>query len=296
MTKIQWTNETWNPIIGCNKVSEGCTNCYAEKMAFRLANMEWNDDGRELNYCKVIDPDTKQWNRKTHFVEEALTKPLKWIKPKMIFVVSMGDLFHESASFKWIDSVFSVMSDYDHHTYQILTKRPQRVLDYFSWKWEQTPFPWFPKNNIWFGVSCENQKTADERIPLLLKIPGHIRYLSCEPLLGDLNLDKYLIKNSNDVRIGKPIDWIILGGESGHKARPMNPEWVYNIMDQCKFYDIPFFFKQWGEWHESDLQDNNGKYRTHLFSNGKLMYKIGKKKAGRLICGKEYNEFPNINI
>ena len=127
-TKIEWTNETWNPVIGCFKVSDGCKNCYAEKMAFRLAHMEWNDDNRELNYCKVIDPDSKQWNGKIHFIEKALTKPLNWTKPRMVFVCSMGDLFHESVPFEWINAAFSVMSDISTSQHYILCSCNKKII------------------------------------------------------------------------------------------------------------------------------------------------------------------------
>jgi len=281
MTKIEWTNETWNPIIGCNKISEGCKNCYAEKMAFRLANMEWNDDHRELNYCNVIDPDTKKWNGKTHLVKEALTKPLNWKKPRMIFICSMGDLFHESVPFSWIMEVMDIIEDCPQHTFQILTKRPARMFQYFgsieqAKKDGQKTLP-----NLWLGVTAENQEQANIRIPTLCKIPATKRFISCEPLLSDIDLECFSETGCPWEAI-EDLDWVIAGGESGQHARPMHPDWVRSLRDQCQEAEVPFFFKGWGNYTHS-IPDMYG----HC-----VFHKVGKKKSGRLLDGKEYNEMP----
>lgn len=186
-TKIEWATETWNPIIGCSKVSPGCKNCYAEKMAYRLAHMSMvNDNPFLYAYCDVVGRN-KQWTDKTAIIKHRLNDPAKYKKPRNIFVCSMGDIFHESVPFEWIDAVFSAMSDYDWHTYMVLTKRPHRVIQFYTWKWQKNYIQWEPKPNVWIGVTAENQPTADERIPLLLQIPAAIRFVSCEPLWSKEN-------------------------------------------------------------------------------------------------------------
>lgn len=295
-TKINWTDETWNPIIGCSKISIGCNNCYAEKMAHRLANINMTSYYLHVvkgsNYGTPMAQTYSEWNGLTNFVVSQLHKPSHWKKQRKIFVCSMGDLFHESVPFLWINAVFSVMSDNDQHIYQILTKRPLRMKQFFEWKKEQSGgMPWRAKDNVWIGVTAENQKMADERIPILLDIPAAKRFVSCEPLLTDIDFPWYQETQPNNETVLRDIDWVIVGGESGTNARPMHPNWVRNIHQQCKTDKTPFFFKQWGEWHESDLQPNKG-WKTHLWPDGKLMYKIGKKKAGELLDGIEYKEFP----
>jgi len=265
-TKIEWTNKTWNPIIGCTKVSEGCNNCYAEQFAYRLANMEWKDDRRQLNYCNVIDPDTKKWNGKTHFVQEAIYKPLKWEKPRIIFVCSMGDLFHESVPVSWIMQIMDIIEDCPQHTFQILTKRPARMLEYFgsNEKTKKSGQKILP--NLWLGVTTENQKQAETRIPILLNIPAAKRFISCEPLLSDIDLECFSETGCPWEAI-EDLDWVIAGGETGSKARPMHPDWIESLRDQCIEAETPFFFKGWGKWGPGPL-------------------------AGRLLDGKEYNEMP----
>lgn len=267
-TKIEWTRETWNPIIGCTKISEGCKNCYAEKFAYRLSHNPKTMD----NYVHVIDLSTKKWSNKTQLVKSSLTKPLKWKKSKMIFVCSMGDLFHDSVPFGWINYVFTVMSYCDRHIYQILTKRPQRILDFYSWKWEKIKkltqnndyIPWRPKNNVWIGVTAENQEMADQRIPILLQIPTKVRFVSCEPLLEEILL-KQQWKNyleGWDTEIGcrsdingypepcpeqiqtNKINWVIAGPETGYGKRPCKKEWIESLYEQCKSANVPFFDKK----------------------------------------------------
>jgi protein gp37 len=313
MTKIEWTNETWNPTTGCDKVSQGCKNCYAETVAKRF----WV----ERKFTDV------------QMHEERLTIPMKWKQPKMIFVDSMSDLFHEAISFEFINHVFTVMSDVDQHIYQVLTKRPKRMLEFFEWKSKLHNFKWQPSNNVWLGVSCENQETADERIPLLLQVPAAVRFLSCEPLLGKIDLQQVKVKFLNaefiiDVLEGttfskgdtQEIHWVIAGGESGHDARPMHPDWVRSLRDQCNATDVPFFFKQWGEWAngshlnavlngKQNVVLNNGttynytpaehNANSHHYSaqqwaalNAVHMSKVGKSKSGSLLDGVEHKEFP----
>jgi protein gp37 len=273
MTKIEWTNRTWNPVVGCTKISEGCKNCYAEKFAYRLACMEWKDDTRKLKYCNVTDPDTKKWNGKTYLAEEELATPFSWRKPSMVFVCSMGDIFHESVPFEWIDKVMAVIALSPKHTYQVLTKRPERMLEYFSRskdeiiaKWEDAVYDiglcdknedpdapacylfnrtnneW-PLKNLWLGVTAENQEQAENRIPYLLQIPAAVKFISAEPLLGYIDFECWEISGCPTGFL-EEINWIIAGPETGSGARPMEKEWLEDIYDQCKDYGIPFFDKK----------------------------------------------------
>ncbi|WP_454862273.1 DUF5131 family protein [Peribacillus frigoritolerans] len=210
-SSIEWTEATWNPVTGCNKVSEGCKHCYAERMAKRLHAMGNPRYENEFNVTLHHD---------------LIDAPKKWVKPKKIFVNSMSDLFHEKIPSEFIQQVFKTMNETPQHSYQVLTKRPERTVD-LSDRLSFTP-------NIWMGTSVENVKVIN-RIELLKQVPAKVRFLSCEPLLGpldDLNLTK--------------IHWVIVGGESGPGARPMEADWVRSIRDQCKTQKVAFFFKQWG--------------------------------------------------
>ncbi len=295
MTKIEWTDATWNPIVGCSVVSPGCTNCYAMRMA-----------GTRLKTTKPysgLTQDTKAgpvWNGQVRFLEERLTRPLKWRKPRRVFVNSMGDLFHEDVPDDWIDRVFAVMALTPQHTYQVLTKRPRRMLEYISDSavadriWDaavrldcEVHLPEshqgyqvllngagfeLPLSNVWLGTSVEDQARADERVPDLLDTPAAVRFLSCEPLLGPVNLSRlglWLCQHwkSKDALPKAPwcpddpskwwwkpqalrgpgqhmLNWIICGGESGPKARDMDPAWARDIRDQCQAAGVAFFMKQ----------------------------------------------------
>ena len=230
---IEWTESTWNPVTGCTKISPGCAHCYAERIAMRLKAM-----GRP-NYVNGFQ---------ITLHENSLDIPLRWKKPQIVFVNSMSDLFHEDVPLSFIKRVFAIMQKASWHKFQILTKRAERLAKIAP----KLPWP----ENIWMGVSVENSNFV-HRIDSLRKVNSSIRFLSIEPLLGplpDLNLSG--------------INWIIVGGESGPNARPMKPEWIHDILDQCKENNVPFFFKQWGGRN--------------------------KKKAGRLLNGKIYNEMPLI--
>lgn len=243
MNKIGWCEETWNPIIGCSKKSEGCVHCYAESFAKRLV-MNPNPKVSD-KYMSVIDP--SGWTGRTHLEEKALNKPFHWKKPRMIFVCSMGDLFHESVPFEWIDSVYDMMGNCPQHIFMILTKRPDRALKYFNWFGEniknigydsipsesKNPLDYFdPLENVWLGTTVESDKYL-YRIEDLLKIPAKVHFVSCEPLLGGIiipNLQK--------------INWIITGPETGHNARPCKKEWIESLYNQCKAAGVPFFDKK----------------------------------------------------
>lgn len=234
-SKIEWTEATWNPVTGCTKISEGCRYCYAEKLALRLKAMS---NPRYFNGFDV----TLHYN--------ALSEPLKWYKPKMVFVNSMGDLFHEKVPVNFIEKVFEVIRIAKHHNFQILTKRSERLL-------QLAPFLNWPEN-LWMGVTVEMEEFT-YRIFHLKQTPARVKFISFEPLLGDIN--------SLDLR---EIDWVIVGGESGPKSRIMKKEWAIKIKDNAINIGVPFFFKQWG---------------------GK-----NKKKAGRLLEGKTWNQIPQLNM
>jgi protein gp37 len=208
---IEWTEATWNPVTGCTKVSEGCRNCYAHRMAKRLHAM---GNHRYANGFNVT------------LHHDLITKPLEWKKPKRIFVNSMSDLFHKDVPEEFIFSVFDTMKEATQHTFQVLTKRSDRLAELGQ------RLPWAP--NIWIGVSVEDERVID-RINHLRQVPADVRFLSCEPLIGplsNLNLDG--------------IHWVIVGGESGPGSRPMEAQWVTEIRDQCHQQNTAFFFKQWG--------------------------------------------------
>jgi len=228
-TKIEWTEKTWNPVTGCSKRSIGCTNCYAETMARRLCAMgqEKYKNGFQLTLH-----------------EKSLNEPLAWKNSHTIFVCSMSDLFHENVSFSFVDKVIDTIEATPQHRYQLLTKRDKRMAKYF----ENRKVP----GNVWIGVTVE-AKSAKDRIDTLRNIPASIRFLSCEPLLEDLGeLDL-----SN-------IDWVIVGGESGKKARPMKENWVLSIEEQAASSGSAFFFKQWGTWGSDGVKRSK-------HANGKLL-------------------------
>lgn len=237
-SKIEWTEATWNPSIGCNKVSAGCKNCYAEVMAKRLQAM--GSAGYEDAF-------------KFKIMSDRLKTPLKVKKPTKFFVNSMSDLFHEKMPFAFLDKVFETIQETPQHTYQILTKREQVLEKYF--KKRNVP------DNVWLGVTVEIASKKN-RIDVLRRIDAKIRFLSVEPLLE--NLGKVDLTD---------IHWVIVGGESGFKARPMKKEWAIDIQKQCDEQEVSFFFKQWGAWGE------DGQKRS-------------KKANGRILLGKEWNDNP----
>lgn len=264
-SKIEWTDKTWNIISGCSPISEGCKNCYAARMAKRLAGRYGYDKDEPF---------------KVTFHQDRLDDPLMWKKPSKIFVCSMGDLFHEDVQERWINEAWLYMALAKQHTYIILTKRPNRMLEYFaSWQKGDLPgiflgdsegylqsdgtrkgggFTW-PLPNVWLGVTCENQKAADERIPILLQIPAAVRFVSAEPMLGKINLTSITPRGTDlsfnafkDNKIwgeflhmnGNKIDWVICGAETGPGKRPMDLQWAKDLQTQCELAGVPFFFKK----------------------------------------------------
>lgn len=318
-TNIEWTDSSWNPIRGCSRVSEGCMNCYAETIAKRFS-------GEGQPYEGLIAKGG-QWNGNIMIVDHILDQPLRWKKPRKIFVNSTSDLFHENVTDEQIDRIFAVMALSPQHTFQVLTKRPERMLEYLTghaaggrhiWaegqkikmpRGQHKPDPDWPLPNVWLGVSVEDQKAADERIPLLMKTPAAIRFLSCEPLLGQIDLGyndtcdhKYY--SCTDIGCWSGLDWVIAGGESGPGARPMHPDWVRSLRDQCKAAGVPFFFKQWGDWYPREFRNWVHK-QDHLFCGfedegpfreGPWMERVGKKKAGSMLDGEEIKEYPTGSI
>lgn len=396
MSKIEWTDKTWNPIVGCKKVSDGCRNCYAMYVADRQDKQMHQE--KYAGLVTVLNNKERNWNGEVKFVWEDLFKPLFWKKPCKIFVNSMSDLFYEKLTVEQIACIFAVFILAPQHQYMVLTKRAKRmseilnskefvdklhyVLQYVKW-WYGTEiaarknpalkkYPWsenekilefirkyydenksfngldgpekvmsygelkgmLPLPNVFLGVSVEDQKAADERIQWLLATPAHTRFLSCEPLLGPLDLGhvKYgniyvdCMKKINvqcwnesqtacKVHTAK-IDWVIVGGESGRYARPMNREWALKLRDACISNNVPFFFKQWGEWVSLDYLEVDAVDSTFFYENPKrdlihvipnkrnpklvhnweeplnISVKVGKKKAGRSLSGEYYNQFP----
>ncbi len=241
MSKIEWTEETWNPTTGCTKVSAGCKNCYAEVMANRLQAM--NTPGYDNGFEFSMMPDR-------------LDQPIKKKKSTKYFVNSMSDLFHEKMPTPFLNKIMGVIDLTPQHIYQILTKREDAMFDYF----QNRNVP----ENIWLGVSVEDKKSGVPRIDKLRNINATIKFLSVEPLLEDIG-------NINLTGI----DWVIVGGESGAKARPMKKEWALSIQKQCKEQNVAFFFKQWGTWGADGVRRS-------------------KKSNGRILEGKEWSEYPEL--
>lgn len=323
-SNIEWTDATWNPITGCSVVSPGCTNCYAMKLAGTRLKHHPSRAG--------LTVDTKAgpvWNGKVRLNEEWLDQPLRWKKPRMIFVCAHGDLFAEGVIDEWIDKVFLVMAKAHWHTYQVLTKRPDRMRDYLNQFRQLGSYvvkdgflsrdfrdgnrflllergqEW-PLHNVWCGVSAEDQTRARERIPLLRDTPAAVRWVSAEPLLGPIETNL------------RGIDWLVAGGESGPDARPMHPDWARSLRDQCDRAGVAFFFKQWGAWAPSqeyvaDASARNayrGEIQTlqmpdtpdtklcipthHDDAAGPplMLRRMNKREAGRLLDGVEHNGMP----
>ena len=242
-SQIEWTQMTWNPVRGCTRVSEGCRNCYAERLATRFAG-----EGQAYAGLSVMTVSGPRWTNQVKLVPEILDQPLRWRKPRVIFVNSMSDLFHPDVPLEFIQRVFSVMARCPQHTFQILTKRSERLRELApDLKWPQ---------NVWMGVSVEDAHVV-HRIADLQTVPAVVRFLSVEPLIGPI--DELPLNN---------IQWVIVGGESGPGARPIEREWVTSIYQQCRAADVAFFFKQWGG--------------------------VRKKKKGRLLEGRTWDELPMI--
>jgi protein gp37 len=338
-TAIEWTDATWNPVRGCSRISPGCGGpghaggCYAEGVAARFSG-----PGQAFHGFADRDRAGSKWTGKVELIPEMLDLPMRWRRPRRIFVNSMSDLFHEALSFGEVMRVFNVMWQAPQHTFQVLTKRAERMREFmtkwadlseedfepklvrgpeetrkahpsgrgqlfadmldamgdpppgctypaFDWMGGMIRWPSWPPN-VWLGVSAEDQQRADQRIPHLRATPAAVRFLSCEPLLGE-------IVAADEVEC---LDWVICGGESGPRARPMHPDWARSLREQCAAAGTPFFFKQHGEWlHESQVPADR---RDDFEFEGEAQsgfVRVGKKRAGRLLDGVEHNEFPKEN-
>ncbi|WP_238241918.1 phage Gp37/Gp68 family protein [Methylobacterium iners] len=346
---IEWTDATWNPITGCAVISPGCTNCYAMGLAgTRLKN---HPSRAGLTLDTAAGP---VWNGQVRLNEEWLLQPLQWRRPRLIFVCAHGDLFAPGVPDAWIDRVFAVMALADWHTFQVLTKRSARMREYLTHPLVkariamamakitaksslaemergrqivvqmESPEGW-PLPNVWKGVSAEDQRRADQRIPDLLATPAAVRYVSAEPLLGPIDFRAVLkmlgggtlevdaltgIETMTPVKPdpcrGSRLDWIIVGGESGPGARPMHPAWARAIRDQCEAARVAFHFKQYGAWapemrgpdwmildREGGLDVPDDRYPDE--AEGEIaVTRVGKKAAGRLLDGVEHNGMPEV--
>lgn len=358
-TGISWTDETWNPVLGCSKVSPGCDSCYAIGNArIRQANPNAKIASAYAGLVERTDAGL-DWTGAVNLLPERLDIPLRWKKPRLIFVNSMADLFHEQVPGQFIARVFAAMASSPQHTFQILTKRHARMRSVLSDQgfrqqvWDAvralhrervsgTPgrhympseLVW-PLPNVWLGVSIENQKWADIRIPYLLDTPAAIRWLSMEPLLNPIDLHGPLDPSgihrpsltywltgrpswSADgvLKVTRGIDWVVAGGESGSSARPMHPDWVRTIRDQVTLSGVPFHFKQWGAWapiapDQAKVGDvvlhRDGEHfplTASLFDGidverRREMYvlrKVGQKAAGRELDGRIHDAYPDTRI
>ncbi len=349
MTKIEWTEQTWNPIVGCSIVSPGCTNCYAMKMARRIGRMSATQFPHYDGLTKMVNGNAVWTGKLAQAGDHILTAPLRRRKPTMYFVNSMSDLFHEDVPDEWIDRVFAVMALTPQHTFQVLTKRAARMRRYMAAPGVERRIyelvcdlvtvdriadviliapgtddriappgtriylgRW-PLSNVWLGVSAERQQEADARIPDLLATPAAVRFVSAESLLGPIDFTRIGIRCATggsmhldsltgrvrdlsgfeprqDGERANAIDWIIVGGESGAGARPMHPDWVRSIRDQCTAAGTAFFFKQWGEWAPETLQVERGGELSDY--DGGEMKRFGKRLAGRTLDGHEWMEWP----
>lgn len=337
-TKIEWTDATWNVVTGCDKVSPGCDNCYAETFAERWRGIPGH------HFTTGFDVTLRP---------ERLALPLKWRKPKRVFVNSMSDLFHKDIPDSYIAQVFATMARTPQHTYQILTKRHGRMrsligdaMDGGQRLLEAAPDEetaqvlydaFWPLPNVWLGVSVEDQKRADLRLPALVDTAAAVRFLSCEPLLGPVDLSKWMPAGHANWRCqgpdcrhfysgplqkhcpncgragywsgshtgngrpnGQPVGWVIVGGESGRGARPMAPQWATSLRDQCAAADVPFFFKQWGEYAPTGYLVIGGTSKGTLLAGDPVddlghrveLARVGKKNAGRELDGRTWDEFP----
>ncbi len=298
-TRIDWTNMVWNPVRGCKRVSEGCEHCYAERQARRF-----------FGHLVRKTQNGSTWGGNVDYDQNTLLSPLRRKKPVRIFVDSMGDLFFEEVSDQQIDMVFGAMAACPQHTFMVLTKRPDRMLAWatrnnaqayiegarreclrivhgdpyhgatyqesLGWTTNLNVWNRWPLPNVWLGVSAENQARANERIPQLLRTPGAVRFVSCEPLLGPIDLTAVPLPDGDTLGeglfshdTGTGLDWVIVGGETGPGARPMHPDWARSLRDQAFAAKTPFFFKHWGEWLPEQHWNQDAQHQKQRIMDGK---------------------------
>lgn len=310
-TKIEWAHHTFNPWMGCTKVSDGCKFCYAEElMDKRYGKVEWGPVG------KRVRTSVANWRKPLQWDKQAAAENIRY----RVFCSSLADVFEDRPELKpWRADLFDLIHKTQHLDWLLLTKRPENIhrqIGDVAKDEQYSPFDWLSMGmmppNVWIGTSVENQEQADKRIPHLLNVPAAVRFLSCEPLLGPVDLSKWLPEECLDCddyillhREEGPmfhedpeIHWVIAGGESGPHARPMNPEWVRLLRDQCEAANVPFLFKQWGEYRPFDEQVDPCLHADSPSSDLAKMhwpydvYRVGKKVAGRLLDGRTWDEFP----
>jgi protein gp37 len=295
-TNIDWATRTWNIIEGCSHASEGCQNCYAERLANRMScNPTFGAD----NPYKHIVAKGK-FTGDVIVMHERIGEIARLTKAHRIFVASRSDLFHENLPFCQVAQIWNelVAAKNSRHSFLILTKRPARIHEFLRWLQDKCPDTLPEKTgkaplleNLWIGATVENQRQAEKRIPELLKVPATSRWLSVEPLIGAIDLSPWLAT-------GK-IHWVIVGGESGSGARPCHPDWVRSLRDQCGYHGVAFFFKQWGEWEPARFIEIDGsqipdcdKFLQMEKLGSLWMWKCGKRQSGHLLNGAEVREFP----
>ena len=338
-SSIEWTDTTWNVALGCDRVSSGCDGCYAIPQAHIRASNPHPKVAAAFAGLTTRTSDRLDWTGKVNLIEERLNQPFAWRNPRKVFVNSLADLFHDKIPADFISDVFAVMALTPQHTYQILTKRhgPMRSLLNKQAFWYQVgrkarhlgysnsraanhlgdgsniydTAQWETRRhlpNVWLGVSVEDQKHADLRIPALLETPAAVRWISAEPLLGPVILrDDWM--GADPYRRDEPsLTWVVAGGESGPKARPMHPSWPRSLRDQCQAAGIAFLYKQWGEWWPQPRYNTDDRHHVVMVNgmdrgtpwpgwgldqpDAEVMERVGKKRAGRLLDGREWNEFP----
>lgn len=326
-TNIEWTDATWNPIRGCSMArgseTGGCLNCYAAREAVR-----YTGDGMPYEGLARMTANGPRWTGRIRVLDdpEHLLQPLRWSRPRLVFVNSMSDLFHETLPFDVVDKIVAVMAVARRHTFQVLTKRPERMAEYLNDPGRRvavlhavraldllnpaTSSTWWPLPNVWWGVSAEDNRTLHDRMPHVIRaLPNMaVAWLSAEPLLGPLNLTTWLPheRDTSQTRTEwyPGLSWVVAGGESGPDARPPDPAWFRTIRDQCYLAGVPFLFKQWGEWgpvtfHAIDNQYQDDHFQVHTLradrvvgDNRSMLGRIGKKAAGRLLDGRTWDQYP----
>lgn len=291
-SKIEWTDHTFNPWVGCTKISPACDHCYAEGWAKRTGGAAlWRGERRRTTEANWRQP--LKWNR------EAEASGIR----RKVFCASLADVFDNQVPAEWRADLWRLIDETPGIDWLLLTKRPQNIVKMMPavWIWPPSAMP----RNIWLGTTVENQAEAERRIPELLTAPAAVRFLSCEPLLGPIDLPLAYLNPVHDFANlfgGARVDWVICGGESGPEARPTHPDWARSLRDQCAAESVPFFFKQWGEWlhqperaHFKELAREPWRRADSQRPGVRpaLMFKVGKKRAGALLDGREWREVPD---